>query len=68
LARTGVEVTVVAIGWLLGGTLGIGTIVYALAIGPLVQIFLRWFTVHPAPASAPEPAPALPTPAAAGQG
>jgi uncharacterized membrane protein YczE len=65
VARTGVEVTVVAIGWLLGGTLGIGTIVYALAIGPLVQIFLRWFTVHPAPASPPEPAPAPLPPAAA---
>jgi uncharacterized membrane protein YczE len=45
LARTGVEVTVVAIGWLLGGTLFVGTIVYALAIGPLVQIFLPRFTV-----------------------
>jgi uncharacterized membrane protein YczE len=45
LARTGVEVVVVAIGWLLGGTLGIGTIVYALAIGPLVQLFLPLCTV-----------------------
>ncbi len=38
LVRTGIEVGVVAVGFLLGGTLGIGTIIYALAIGPLVHI------------------------------
>jgi uncharacterized membrane protein YczE len=43
--RGGIEVTVVAAGWLLGGTVGIGTLVYAVAIGPLVQIFLPLFTV-----------------------
>ena len=37
LVRTSIEVAVVATGWLLGGTLGLGTVVYALAIGPLVQ-------------------------------
>lgn len=40
LVRTGIELTVLATGWLLGGTVGIGTIVYALAIGPLTQAFL----------------------------
>jgi uncharacterized membrane protein YczE len=40
--RTAIEVSVVAVGWLLGGTVGLGTIAYALAIGPLVQGFLTW--------------------------
>jgi uncharacterized membrane protein YczE len=40
LVRTGIEITVLAAGWLLGGTLGIGTVAYALAIGPLTQAFL----------------------------
>ncbi|AJE86891.1 integral membrane protein [Streptomyces albus] len=41
LARTGVEVAVVATGFVLGGTVGAGTVAYALAIGPLAQFFLR---------------------------
>ena len=45
LVRTGLEVTVVVIGLLLGGVLGIGTVAYALAIGPLTQLMLPWFTV-----------------------
>ena len=48
LVRTGIEVVVVILGALLGGTLGVGTLVYALTIGPLVQIFLPLFTVRPA--------------------
>jgi uncharacterized membrane protein YczE len=40
LVRTSIEVGVVASGWLLGGTLGLATVVYALAIGPLVQLLL----------------------------
>jgi uncharacterized membrane protein YczE len=40
LVRTSIEVAVVASGWLLGGTLGLATVVYALAIGPLVQLLL----------------------------
>jgi len=47
LVRTGIEVAVVATGWLLGGTLGVATAVYALSIGPLVQPLLRVFTVGP---------------------
>ncbi|GAA1391706.1 hypothetical protein [Luteococcus peritonei] len=40
LVRTAIEITVLASGWLLGGTVGLGTVAYALAIGPLVQFFL----------------------------
>lgn len=40
LVRTGIELTVLAVGWLLGGPVGIGTILYAVSIGPLVQFFL----------------------------
>lgn len=45
LVRTGLEVAVVLVGLLLGGVLGLGTVVYALAIGPLTQLMLPWFTV-----------------------
>lgn len=41
LVRTAIEATVLAVGWLLGGTVGVGTVVYAFGIGPLVQLFLR---------------------------
>lgn len=49
LVRTGLEVTVVTLGWLLGGVVGIGTLLYALLIGPVVQLFLPILTVrvHP---------------------
>src|SRR5215470_11848102 len=40
VVRTGIEVTVLACGWLLGGTVGVGTVVYALAIGPLAHMFI----------------------------
>ncbi|GAA4220535.1 putative membrane protein YczE [Streptosporangium album] len=40
VARTVIEVTVLAAGWLLGGTVGVGTVVFALAIGPLTQFFM----------------------------
>jgi uncharacterized membrane protein YczE len=46
LVRTGIEVSVLVIGWLLGGTVGVGTVVYALSIGPLVQLFLPLFAVR----------------------
>lgn len=42
LVRTGIEATVLLIGWLLGGNVGIGTVLYAVTIGPLVQFFLRF--------------------------
>ncbi|HWS33813.1 MAG TPA: hypothetical protein VN408_13865 [Actinoplanes sp.] len=43
--RTGIELFVLGVGWLLGGTVGIGTIAYAVAIGPLVHLFLPRLTV-----------------------
>jgi uncharacterized membrane protein YczE len=45
LVRTGLEVTVVLLGLLLGGVAGLGTVVYALAIGPLTQALLPLCTV-----------------------
>ncbi|KQY25614.1 hypothetical protein ASD16_05295 [Cellulomonas sp. Root485] len=45
LVRTTIEVTVVSVGWLLGGTVGFATLAYALAIGPLVHLFLARLTV-----------------------
>jgi uncharacterized membrane protein YczE len=48
LIRTAIEVAVVATGFALGGTVGIGTLLYALAIGPLAQLFLRVFAAPPA--------------------
>ena len=46
LVRTGIEVTVIALGWLLGGVVGVGTVLYAVAIGPVTQALLPWFTVE----------------------
>ena len=43
--RTGLEVSVLAVGWLLGGTVGAGTVAFALSIGPLVGFFLPRLTV-----------------------
>jgi uncharacterized membrane protein YczE len=45
LVRTAIEVLVVATGFALGGSVGVGTVGYALAIGPLAQLFLRVFAV-----------------------
>ena len=50
--RTSIEVSVLAIGFALGGTLGLGTVVYALSIGPLLGLLLPVFTIK-------EPVPAL---------
>lgn len=47
LARTIVEVIVVTVGWLLGGSIGIGTVIFALAIGPAVQVAFRLLKVTP---------------------
>jgi uncharacterized membrane protein YczE len=42
-ARTAIELTVLVIGWALGGTVGLGTVAFALGIGPLLQLALRVF-------------------------
>ena len=54
-ARTAIEVAVLAGGWLLGGVAGVGTVLYALANGPLVQWFMARFEIAPKaePAAAP---------------
>ncbi len=50
VVRTVLELAVVATGFALGGTVGVGTVLYAVAIGPLAQLFLRVFAVPTAPA------------------
>ncbi|MCV2488121.1 hypothetical protein OF117_01985 [Geodermatophilus sp. YIM 151500] len=46
LVRTCIEIAVVALGWALGGTLGVVTVAYALAIGPLVHLLLPLLSVR----------------------
>ncbi len=53
VVRTGLEVTVVVIGLLLGGVAGVGTVLYAVAIGPLTQALLPWVTVELTPPPVP---------------
>jgi uncharacterized membrane protein YczE len=55
--RTVVEVAVLGLGWALGGTLGVGTVLYALTIGPSMQWGLRRWGVLPAATAAPEASP-----------
>jgi uncharacterized membrane protein YczE len=55
LIRTVIELTVLGAGVLLGGTVGVGTIAYALAIGPLAQFFLPIFLVPAGREASPEP-------------
>jgi uncharacterized membrane protein YczE len=50
LVRTAIEVSVVLVGWLLGGNLALGTVLFVLAIGPLVHVFLPLLTVGGRPA------------------
>ncbi len=45
--RTSIELAVIAVGWLLGGSVGLGTVLYAVTIGPLVHVFLPMFTIRP---------------------
>jgi uncharacterized membrane protein YczE len=40
VVRTAIELTVLATGWLLGGTVGVGTVLYAVSIGPLAHVFV----------------------------
>lgn len=58
--RTGIEVTVLAAGAVLGGIVGLGTVLFALGVGPLTQFFLRYTIVRlptqpAADAACPEP-------------
>ena len=58
VARMIIEVTVLALGWLLGGTVGIGTVAFALGIGPVLQFMLKLMGAQlaAAPTLTPEPA------------
>jgi uncharacterized membrane protein YczE len=49
LVRTGIELSVLITGWILGGTVGVGTVAFALTIGPLAQVFLPIFDVKRTP-------------------
>ena len=55
LVRTSLELTVLVVGFLLGGQVGLGTVLYAVAIGPLVQLFLPWTIVELRAAGGPTP-------------
>lgn len=55
LVRTTLEAAVLVTGWLLGGTVGIGTVLYAVAIGPIVHVLLPRLTVRTEAARATEP-------------
>lgn len=46
VGRTGIEVTVLAIGWILGGNVGIGTVLFAVLVGPLCGITIPWFRIE----------------------
>lgn len=52
VARTTIEIVVVSAGFLLGGTVGVGTLVFAVAIGPLAQVFLPLMRVPDASTAA----------------
>lgn len=58
LIRTSIEITVLAVGWLLGGAVGIGTLAFAFGIGPVVQAMFKLLNFHPHPAPAPSTTPA----------
>lgn len=57
VSRLSIEIAVLALGWLLGGVAGVGTVLYALAIGPIVQFFLARLTLPPRVRRAVSPAP-----------
>ncbi|GAA2591518.1 hypothetical protein SMC26_06815 [Actinomadura fulvescens] len=69
VVRTGIELGVLAAGWLLGGTVGIGTLLYAVAIGPLSHVFIPMLAITKPPVSAPTistPSGARPSPEPSG--
>ncbi|MDH6278582.1 putative membrane protein YczE [Aurantimicrobium minutum] len=45
LIRTAIEVVVLGLGWAFGGTIGLGTVLYAFTIGPVVHVMLPWFNL-----------------------
>jgi uncharacterized membrane protein YczE len=62
VVRTYIELTVLLIGWLLGGSVGVGTVVYALGIGPLAHFFIPRLAIdRPRPPDAPTNGGSVPT-------
>jgi uncharacterized membrane protein YczE len=53
LVRTLIEVAVLALGFLLGGTVGVGTVLYAFAIGPIAHVLLPLVTIEPRQSATP---------------
>jgi len=53
IVRTVIEVTVLSIGWVLGGTVGVGTVAFALLIGPMVNVTLPLLRVPEAAGESP---------------
>jgi uncharacterized membrane protein YczE len=47
LVRTALELVVLTIGWVLGGNVGVGTLAFALLIGPMAHTTMRWFDLRP---------------------
>ena len=45
LVRTAIEVVVLGAGWAFGGIIGIGTVMYALGIGPIAHVLMPWFAL-----------------------
>lgn len=62
LARGSVELSVLGVGWLLGGDVGVGTVAFAVLIGPLVHVALGLLDTAPRPRAAAD-APRVVTPA-----
>jgi uncharacterized membrane protein YczE len=65
VVRTCLEITVLAVGWALGGTVGVGTVLYAAAIGPLAHFFIPLLAIAPPERRGEQPPPATPTPLSA---
>ena len=59
VTRTLIEITVLAIAWLLGGTIGLGTLAFALGIGPAVQLAFRLLRIEPVTRRPVAPAPVV---------
>jgi uncharacterized membrane protein YczE len=55
VVRTGIEASVLLTGWLLGGNVGPGTVLYAVSIGPLAHVFIPLFAKAPRADGPPEP-------------
>ncbi|TXN30460.1 YczE/YyaS/YitT family protein [Lacisediminihabitans profunda] len=67
IVRTSIEMVVLGIGWLLGGNVGIGTVAFALLIGPMVNVTIPLLRVPTAPVPTAAPSPVQPSPVQIGE-